>query len=117
MRCGTVQEVKHTITARDGVVLCGQVIQTHQVEQRDAFDRTFSEIAIRCAVGVAVVEDVQHKVLRTNLVGPDVVDVLHHQVPNGHLCVHRSAFQQLSHQHLGCVDALVGEFTDLIDLV
>ena len=90
---GVVKEVEHTVTARDGVVLCSQVIQSHQVEQGHAFHRTFSEISVRCAVRVTVVEDVQHEVLRSHLESPNVVNVLHHQVPDGHLGVDRCAFQ------------------------
>ena len=117
MRGCVIQEVKHAIATSNGVVLRGQVVQAHQVQQSDAFHRALSEIAVRRAVGVTVVEDVQHEVLRPDLVGPDVVDVFHHQVPDGHLGVHRGAFQQLGHQYFWRVDALVGEFTDLVDLV
>ena len=45
-----VNEVKHAIAARDWVVLLGQVIESHQVKQRDAFLLAFGEIAHRGAV-------------------------------------------------------------------
>ena len=112
-----VQKVEHAITARDGVVLRGQVVEAHQVQQRYAFHTAFGEVAVGRAARVAVVENVQHEVLRTDLVGPHVVDVLHHQVPNGHFGVHRCAFQQFGYQHVWCVDALVGELTHLVDVI
>ena len=51
------------------------------------------------------------------MIGSDVVDILHHQVPDRHLGIDRGAFQQLGDQHLWCVDALVGELTHLVDFI
>ena len=115
--CGIVQEVEHTITARDGVVLRGQVIQAHQVKQRDTFHFAFGEISVWGAVGVAVVEDVEHEVVGADLISSYVVDVLHHQVPNRHLGVYGSAFQKLGDQNFRRIDVLVRELTDLVYLV
>ena len=117
LRGCVVQEVEHAIAARSGVVLRGQVVEAHEVKQRNAFRRAFGEVAHRGSVGVAIVEDVQQEVLRADLIGPEVVDVFHHQVPDGHLRVDRGAAQELGDQYIGCVDALVGELTHLVDLI
>ena len=112
-----VEEVEHTITTRDGVVLLRQVVQSHQMEQRYSFHRAFGEIPDGRAIGIAVVENVEHKVVGAHLIGPEIVHILHHQVPNGHFGVHRGASQQLCHQYIRRVDALVRELTYLIYLV
>ena len=111
---GTVNEVENAI--RRGILLLVQTVQTHQTDQRDALLCTLREEAVRRALGITRVEDVQTELVGRDLVGRQAIDVLHHQLPQRRLSVQTRTLQQLGPNTAGG-GHLVGELTHLIDLV
>ena len=86
------------------------------MEQLNAVDgscRNISKVGTSFVVGV---KNVESKVVARNLVCPDVVYVLHHEVPVLLAWCERSSFQQLDYQSLRSRYCRIGKFTYRIDL-
>ena len=77
-RAADVGEAEVTAVVPVGELL---VVEAEQVQERHAFHvlRTFGKVSHRGTARIAVIENVEHEVVRTDLVSPDVVHVFHHQ--------------------------------------
>ena len=65
--------------------------------------------------GIVAVQDVQAKILLSQLERVQAVHVLHHQIPKRHLHVEHRAFEQFEEERFGWIDAVVGKFTHLVN--
>ncbi len=97
------------------VLLGIKIVEIKQPEQRNPLYpfRPIGKITGRHGVLIARIEDIQDKIFAVKLECPDVVYVLHHQVPHGNFGVEGGTFEQLYHQGSGRGNALVGKLTDL----
>ena len=97
------------------VLLRIKIVEIKQPEQRNPLYpfRPIGKITGRHGVLIARIEDIQDKIFAVKLECPDVVYVLHHQVPHGNFGVEGGTFEQLYHQGSGRGNSLVRKLANL----
>ena len=95
----SLDEVVYAIRMR--LVVGVVTIQVQHPEQDLVGNRPFRQIVDVCAGRIALVHDIQLELLLLDGIGPQRIDVFHHQVPERHIGRHGNTFQQL-HIKAGC---------------
>ena len=103
-------------SVRVGILLRIQAVQVHQLQQRLALQVTLRQVGQVRTRAVALILYVEAEILRGDAVGPQVVDVLHHQVPRRVGGRRAVRLQQLHIQRIVTLLLVGRELTHLVSL-
>ena len=101
---------------RLGILLDIEIVHVEHPDQGDGGQVGRRQESLQ-SLSRIFIEDIQFEILLADIVGANVIDVLHHQVPQGDIHPLGDALQHLDEQNIGLlliVRHIIGEFTHLI---
>ncbi len=96
-----------------GVKLLVQLIEIHHFQKNTPVEPSFRKIVDKGAGGVVLIYNIQHKFIGSELIGIQIIDVFHHQIPRWQIWRKIGPFKQFQHQSLGRLNPVGGELSNL----
>jgi len=106
--------VENSVTVR--ILLLVEFVEVHDVQQDIPLDSSFRDIVDVSPGGIVHIDHVKVEIGAAELVGIEVVDVFHHQVPGGEPGGEVGPLDQLEDQGLRGVDPVGRKLSNLKDL-